>query len=135
MGYKRQRRIIHLQFDQDHELAGLEVRLRSLSLRNYKELLGIGEVDRSDVGSQLEEFARSLISWNLEDEETGEPIPATPEAVDAEDADLMQKIAGFWFDALTGVIQGDPLPDSSPGGGQSPEATIPMEPLSESRAS
>lgn len=132
MGYRRKRKTIRVVFDDDHELAGLEITTRGLSLGTFLELVGMGEEDRSSIGEALKEFASSLLSWNLEDED-GTPVPPTPEAVYAEDHNMMLRIARAWLDAMHGVSQSDPLLESSPGGEPSPAASIPMAPLSENR--
>jgi hypothetical protein len=130
MGYRRKLKTITVTFGDDHELAGLEVTTRGLSLGTYLELLGMGEVDRSSIGEALKEFARCLTSWNLEDED-GTPVPATEESVFAEDHNMMLKVAAAWLDSMHGVSKSDPLPESSPAGEPSPVASIPMAPLSE----
>jgi hypothetical protein len=133
MGYRRKHKTVTVQFDGNHELAGLEVTTRGMSLGAYLELVGMGDVDRSGIGEALRVFADSLVSWNLEDE-NGNPVPATVEAVYAEDHSMMLKVGTAWLDALSGVHKADPLEESSPGGEPSPAVSIPMEPLSESPA-
>ncbi|RKN61858.1 hypothetical protein D7231_31795 [Streptomyces klenkii] len=136
MGYKRKRKTINIAFEEGHPFAGLEVRLRGLSLGEYLDLIGMGEVDRSAVSDGLKMMSAALLSWNLEDEETGEAVPATAEAVYAEDQEMMLAVMNAWIDALRGgVRQGSPLPESSPAGEPSPAVSIPMEPLSGSLAS
>lgn len=134
MGYRHKRKRINVCFEEGHEYHGLEVTLRGMSLGEYLELEGIGEVDRSSVGDQLRRFAESLISWNLEDEDTGEPVPTTVEAVYAQDQDLMLMLATRWIEALRGIVSA-PLEQSSPDGEPSLEASIPMETLSSSLVS
>ena len=134
-GYRRKKRLVHVAFGPDDgDLAGLEITTHGMSLSAYLDL-----VDREeDAGStalaeSLREFARRLVSWNLQDED-GTPVPATEEAVYAEDHSLMLKVINRWFTALAGVHSNDPLSDGSPAGGPSPEVSIPMVPLSESPA-
>lgn len=134
MGFRHKRKRINVSFEEGHEYHGLEVTLRGMSLGEYLELEGIGEVDRSSVGDQLRRFAESLISWNLEDEDTGEPVPTTVEAVYAQDQDLMLMLATRWIEALRGIVSA-PLEQSSPDGEPSLEASIPMETLSSSLVS
>lgn len=132
-GYRHKKKRINLTFEPGHEYEGLEVTLRSLTLGEWLEISGIGEVDSAAVDAQLHRFAESLISWNLEDEDTGAPIPTTPEAVYAQDRDLILALATAWMDAIAGVA--DPLDPSSTDGQPSLEASLPMAPLSESLAS
>lgn len=134
MGYRHKAKRINVTFTEPHDFAGFEAVLRGKNLAGFLDLQGIGEVDKSSLGEQLREMSQSLISWNLEDEETGDPVPVTPDAVMAQDQDLMIALAGAWMDGLVGAIRG-PLETSSTDGPPSPEASIPMEPLSESLAS
>lgn len=133
MGYRHKIKRIDVTFEGEHQFAGFEAVLRGKTLGEYLALQGIGDVDSSDLGSQIQEMARSLISWNLEDEKTGAPVPATPEAVFAQDQDLMLALATAWMEGLAGVSA--PLEPSSTDGGQSLEASLPMAPLSQSQAS
>jgi len=133
MGYRHKMKRINLNFEAGHDLHGLEVSLRGLSLGNFLELQGMGEVDRSSLAGQLRRFAESLIVWNLEDEDTGEPIPATREAVFEQDQDLMLQLATAWLDALAGVPA--PLDETSPDGKPSLVESIPMESLPQSLVS
>ncbi|MGW1814067.1 hypothetical protein ACWCQM_10975 [Streptomyces sp. NPDC002125] len=134
MGYRHKAKRINVKFEAPHDFAGFEAVLRGKSLGGFLDLQGIGEVDKSSLSEQLREMSQSLISWNLEDEETGAPVPVTPEAVLAQDQDLMIALAAAWMDGLLGAIRG-PLETSSTDGQPSPEVSIPMEPLSESLAS
>jgi hypothetical protein len=132
MGFVPKKRPIVLTFPGDEDLDGLEVHVRGKSLGEYLEIVGLtpSDIDGPALVRQLEEFAKSLVSWNLEDPETGEPVPATRDAVFAQDKDMMIKVATKWFERLEGGVDA-PLPQSSPDGEQSPAASIPMEPLSD----
>ncbi|WP_069625326.1 hypothetical protein [Streptomyces niveus] len=132
-GYRHKRKRINVTFEGDHEYAGFEAVLRGKSLGEYLNLMGIGEVDMSGIADQLKEMGRALISWNLLDEDTGEPIPPTQEAVYEQDQDLMLALATAWADGLAGVSA--PLESGSTDGQPSLEASLPMEPLSLSQAS
>lgn len=133
MGYQHKRKKINVRFEEPHEYAGFEATLRGQHLGGFLNLMGIGEVDLSSLGDQLREMGKALVSWNLEDEDTGEPVPATPEAAMAQDQDLMIALAKGWTDGLRGIPT--PLEQSSTDGPPSLEASLPMEPLSESLAS
>jgi hypothetical protein len=130
MGYRKKPKVMVLTFEDDEELKGLEVHLRGKTLGEYLEIIGLkdSEVDGPVLVRQLDELAASLISWNLE-EEDGTPVPATREAVFAQDKDLMMKVAVEWFERLEGKVDA-PLPQSSPDGEPSPVASIPTETLS-----
>lgn len=131
-GYRHKRKRITVRFE-DGEYEGFEAVLRGKSLGEYLNLIGIGEVDLSSVTDQLKEMAGALISWNLLDEDTGEPVPPTPEAVLAQDDDLMFALGKAWIDEISGVSA--PLDSGSTDGQPSLEASLPMEPLSLSQAS
>ena len=117
MGFRREPKTFLLVFD-DPELAGLEVRARSLS---------IGELEDDDL-QVYESFAAALVSWNLEDED-GNSLPATLETVRSyPDVGFMNALAGAWIKAVTGVD--DDLGKDLPAGRRSLEESLPMEPLS-----
>ncbi|MGW1463838.1 hypothetical protein ACWCPT_05720 [Streptomyces sp. NPDC002308] len=132
-GYRHKTRKINVAFAEPHEYAGFEATLRGQTLGGFLALQGIGEIDLSSVGDQLREMSRALISWNLEDEETGAPVPVTATAVFDQDQGLMLALATAWLDGLAGVSA--PLEPSSTDGPPSLEASLPMAPLSESLAS
>lgn len=132
MGYRHQIKKINVKFETPHEYAGFEATLRGKTLGEYLPLVGIGEVDNSDIATQLREMSESLITWNLEDE-AGAPVPATSEAVFAQDQELMLALCTSWMDGLAGIPA--PLEQPSTGGELSLEASLPMAPLSQSQAS
>lgn len=133
MGYRHQPRRITVTFDGEHDYAGFEAVLRGKTLGEWMNLQGFGTEDESGIGDQLRSMSGSLISWNLEDD-NGQPVPATPDAVYQQDQDLMFALATAWFNALAGVVTG-PLEQSSTDGPQSLEGSLPMEAQSESLAS
>lgn len=133
MGYRHTRRKITVRFEEPNEFAGFEAVLRGKSLAGFLALTGIGEVDQSSISDQLQDMAHSLISWNLEDED-GNPVPVTPEAVFEQDQELMLALGKGWIDGL-GAGVSVPLEQSSTDGPPSLEASLPMAPLSESLAS
>lgn len=127
MGFQHKPARINVAFEPGHDLHGLEVVLRKLTLGEYLDITGIGEVRLNHIGDQLKAMGDKLISWNLEDDQ-GQPVPATPEAVLGQDKDLMVTILEAWLDGINGVPA--PLDQSSTGGAPSLEASIPMETLS-----
>jgi hypothetical protein len=138
MGYKRERRVYRLVFD-DPEFEGLEVRARSIPIRDLKRLMALDtESDsKGDRAAAITEmmfsFAEALVSWNMEDDNG--PVPPTLESIEAEDADFMMMIIGQWLSVISRVDDASPLPATSGSGSQSLEVSIPMEPLSRSQAS
>lgn len=137
MGYKHKMPRIHIDFEEGHDYHGCEVVLRRLTLGEWLSITGMGADGATyrHVGDQLRTMADRLISWNLE-EEDGTPVPTTQEAVLAQDQALMLAILDGWIGKLNKEAEvPTPLEPSSPAGEPFPEASLPMEPLSESLAS
>jgi hypothetical protein len=134
MGYKPKRLEYDLDFT-DGELDGLEVTMRSVSLEHYLKASAAhrlsdisrrdwSEDDRKAVEDLYESFASALVSWNVEDEK-GDPVPATLEAVFDQDLQFLLPVALVWLQAMTGM---DPeLGKDSTSGPPFPEASIPMD--------
>jgi hypothetical protein len=136
MGFKA--RTYKLVFE-DPEFAGLEVRMRGLSLDRLVQisrvLQGENLVDQADDSGRTELFgllADGLIGWNLEDED-GTPVPTDVAAIRAQPLDLVMQVVGAWRRAVTEVSA--PLEPSLNGGPPSLEVSLPMEVLSPSPGS
>ncbi len=131
-GYRRERKAYRLVFEQ---YPGLVVRTRSCSTETFLKITELeGQEITIDVArEQLHLFAEHLLSWNLLDEETGLPVPATPEAVLAEDFDFVTELQLAWVEAVAGVSA--PLAQPSSGGSPSLVESLPMDVASPSRAS
>jgi len=105
MGFKAPgRRTVTLPFT--GELEGLVVIVRRASqssLRAAARLMELTEgpdLTESDAATILDlfdRFARALVSWNVEDPETGDPIPATAEGIAELDDDFIIKIIMGWL--------------------------------------
>lgn len=132
MGYERNPKVYHLKF-LDGEYAGLEARVKSLSMKQLLTMrAGKGDDDKDGTERAVEYLAERIVDWNLTDQ--GVPVPPTLENILEEDDDFILAIINKWTTAVSGVPV--PLPESSPSGEPSPEASaIPMVPLSESLAS
>jgi hypothetical protein len=134
VGYKRAK-TIKLSWA-DGEFGGLEIRMRRVSIEELWELapfLDTVEASAEDVEMQRElvsTLGGYLVSWNLEDEDTGEPVPCTPASLAKQDLPFMQEIVTGFMRHIAGVPA--PLEQPSPDGEPSPEASLPMEPLSPS---
>lgn len=132
MGYVREPTVYSLTFA-DGELAGLKVRIKALSVGETIALNKMGEEEAARL------FADKLIAWNLEEphpEMEGCPIlavPATYEAVLAQEDDFIAKILTAWLERAAGVDI--PLGKRLNGGETSLVASLPMEPLSQNQAS
>jgi hypothetical protein len=114
------------------------VRAKSVPLGKFLDLTKLAELQGGTAGpeemDQLRElfsgFADALLSWNLEDETTGEPVPATLDGLLAQEFDFVLQIVMAWLDAISGVAA--PLAKPSPAGATTLEASLPMAPLSPS---
>lgn len=133
MGYKPNKKIFKLRFE-DEEYAGLIVKAKSVKLGSFLGVASLTNLDTENIGPEdmekftglFKAFATALVEWNLEDEDTGEPVPATLEGIQSQDVDFIMPIIKAWFGAIAGVS--GPLGQRSPNGEQSPEPGIPMEP-------
>lgn len=137
MGFKREPKLYRLKFE-DPSMAGLEVDAKSLSTGAFLEVAGLADAVKGDsldaaaARKLFEVFAGALVSWNLEDEHD-QPVPATYEGVVSQDMDFVLEIIMAWIGAMSSVDT--PLPGALNSGGTSPEASLPMEPLSPSPGS
>lgn len=134
MGYKRNRKLYKLVFDQDTDYAGLEVVVGTVTMGQLLTMrTGKQDDDGKDgVQASVELLADRIVEWNLEDED-GQPVPPTLDAMYGEDDDLILAIINRWTDAISAVRA--PLQQSSPSGEPSLVESVPMEALSESLAS
>lgn len=137
-GYRRKAKLYTLKWAEGHELHGLEVTCKGLTVERMLSLVSLAAgLQGGDVAGKLGEaeklfrsFARCLVGWNLEDED-GAPVPATYDGIAAQDLDFVTGLVTTWIDAVASV--GSPLPPSSDGGPPSaPALSMPMEPLSPS---
>ncbi|MGW3144832.1 hypothetical protein ACWDG1_09155 [Streptomyces sp. NPDC001177] len=124
---------IAIRFAEGHRYHGAEARVRGMSFGEWEAASGLdgGEGDNTATTTK---FVERLVSWNLDDE-TGKAIPATPEGMRQADQGLIRAMAEAWIQALVGVHDADPLPESSPSGEPSLVESVPMEALSPSLAS
>ena len=143
-GYVPKRRVFRLRFE-DEEYDGLVVKVRSTNVQRLLEfmrfLAGLSDDDLTaeDVerfAGLFESFAEVLEEWNVlhaDGPNKGQPVPATLEGIQTQDADFVMDIMRVWFQAVTQPPA--PLPATSSAGGPSAVPPLPMEPLSPSRAS
>lgn len=130
-GYTPARRVYDLDVDGHPDLT---VRARSLSLGEVFELAEafdakifgpvIAPENLPHLERVMEAFGGALVEWNLTDDD-GTPVPATTAGLRTLDAHLFKAVALAWIEAITAVPR--PLGPPSPGGGPSPEASIPMD--------
>jgi hypothetical protein len=129
------RKLLVLQFE-DPDFTGVEVRVYSAPLRLVLELSGQAEAARANegidrTGQLIDEFIKRLESWNIENDEGD--VPPTRDGLLSLDLSDAYYILVSWFDAMMSVSRN--LGKGSTSGKPSPEASIPMEAMSESQPS
>jgi hypothetical protein len=135
MGFKTKVKTYTVRFDEGHEFHGAEARLSGMTYGEWEQVTGLdGGEGETNGAASVRRFVEHLISWNLEDED-GQPVPTTLDAVKQLDHDLVAALNNAWIATLIGVHDADPLPETSTSGEPSQVASIPMEALSPSLAS
>jgi hypothetical protein len=143
VGFRPQEKTFRVVFHEEHDLHGLEIRTRSVPIGTILSVMRAagasmrggkpGIEDIESVSALFDEFGGALIEWNLDHPKSGEPVEATPEGLRTLPFDLVTTLAMEWVGAVVGAAA--PLgPSSSPGPGPRMDS-LPMEPLSSSRAS
>jgi hypothetical protein len=136
MGYVDKPKVYRVVFDSpDDDQHGFEARMRGVSSGQALDLMGLQDVDETDaatVAGIFQALADAIVTWNLEDSD-GNPVRPSLEAVKARDFSRNMALFGLWIEAVIGVS--GPLERPSSDGGRALLASIPMEPLSPSRAS
>lgn len=132
MAYKRKRRTVTLEFtDEQGEFAGLEVEAASLPLGEFFKLskaVSKGDVTEREMEMLLGTFARSLVSWNVV-EEDGTPVPANYDGIMTMDLDFVLKLVDTWLRAVSPPDPGSDLGKGSPSGKPFPGRPVTMEAL------
>lgn len=124
-GYKRERRIYILEFT-DPQYQGLEVKVRSIPIREWKHLMTLDsesddtETRVSSIQQMMYSFSEALVSWNMEDDQ-GNPLPTTLEYLESEDADFVMSLIMQWMKAIAWVDDSSPLDSDSQPGQPTPE--------------
>lgn len=127
----RNRRTYLLEWPEDSEYHGLLVRVRPTTLGVMVELDELeDEADRPLIDI-FRPLADVLLWWNLLDD-NDEPVPPTLDAMLGQDSRMMGEIIRAWQQATMGVSA--PKGQKSTDGERSVEASLTMEPLSESHA-
>ena len=121
---------------------GMEVRAKSASVDEFLELMRFADLadfdpahlapeDVAKAREAFDVFGGYLIDWNLERE--GVPIECSAAGLRSLDPALAFEIIFAWMEAVASIS--DPKDASLPAGSPSLEASMPMAPLSASRAS
>lgn len=139
MGYEAPKKLYRLLFA-DEEMAGLEVKAVApamgefLDIAQLAELANKAELTPADIHKVMpvfDLFIGCVRTWNLERD--GVPVPVTVAGLLGEEMPFIMQMVDGWMRAVATVPT--PLAKPSGDGATSPEASIPMEPLSQSRAS
>lgn len=139
-GYRRKGTIFELQF-KDPEMEGLIVRVKKPSMGGKLDMVQFQDLAKLNTANMSSEdidklramfafFARFLVSWNLEEEADGSPVPCNVDGLLSADDELVLAIINAWVDAI-GTISA-PLDETSNGGLPLAGLEIPMETLSPS---
>lgn len=127
---------VHYRLKFADDLAGLEVTAESLSVDEFLRVSTLAAAAKETTAEEgaksaeqlLDAFAENLVEWNVT--RKGKPVHADRAGVGTQKFDFILKIIMAWMEAIASVDT--PLNGSSPSGETSPEASLPMEPLSPS---
>lgn len=108
MGFKRG--ALLLEWPEDSEFSGLEVRMRRLSIRQMLDVERLSDLRReSEAGEVMEAMTAlldaigdGLLGWNYEAED-GTPIAAERASLDDLDLDMVLQLVRAWTKAAAGV--------------------------------
>jgi hypothetical protein len=127
MGFTPQEKIYSIDFAEGHDLHGLHLKMRSLSLGQYNHMMRLGMVpgvnekamDANDEMVAL--FADKIVDWDLEIP-VGHPVPATVEGVLSVDRSYIGQMVTGWQLAMLGISEA--LGKGSQNGQQSQEESL-----------
>lgn len=121
----------------DPEYDGLEVRMRRPSIADLLDLASYSErldatTTRAERGKEirahLEFLASRIVSWNLGDSLSGEPVPISGDGLATLDWPFVNLLETAWARQAAEVDPPSPAPSND--GGPFPEVPLPMEELS-----
>src|SRR5215472_1165405 len=102
MGFRPQRKIHKLVFD-GTDLDGLIVRMKSCSVAEWNETLEMMNFEGTPAEAKKanetlnEVFAGRIIEWNMEDPDTGDPVPTTKEGFESLEQGVAARIIAAWM--------------------------------------
>lgn len=148
MGFREQRTVYVLKFDGRFEGLIVKATFPPMGVldavrTSMGEVAGLVGKDTKDftaeevasaIGSEtliIDAFLDNLVEWNVEEPESGDPIPATREGLARVSSTLGQHVIKTWWEYVSGDVP-DPLGQPSNSGRPYPEASLPMESLSPS---
>lgn len=137
-GYTPEPTVYNIAFAGQGRLDGLEVKIASMSMGERFEydrmrLAPVSTVEQIFAKNRAvaEKLADRIISWNVLDPKTGQPVPPTLDGLLAQEEYVVNAISGAWHDALVGR---SPLAETPTDGASPPDSTdlmnsIPVQPL------
>lgn len=149
MGFEEKRRVFRLEFDGDYE--GLVVKITVPPMGTVMDLeamvgdmVGVMGKQSDDISPEemavvlagstdiTRVFLENLVEWNVERD--GVPVPADEAGLRQVSSTLGRHVVKTWWEFVGGDV---PAPKDTPSNSGKPslEASLPMEPLSPSRAS
>lgn len=129
-GYKRERRVYVMAFA-DPEFEGLEIKVRSIPIRELKHLMMLdpesedAKARASAIDQLMCAFAEALESWNMTDENDN-PLPTTLEYIESEDVDFIMMCIAQWMKVISRVDDASPLASNLQPGQQTLEQPSPL---------
>jgi hypothetical protein len=130
MGFKAPRTIYKLVFTEP-EYEGLTVRARSASTEEFLAITDLSDNAEENGGAAirnlLETFATVLVSWNIDDDRTGQQLVPDFDGLKTLEFAFVMKIVNAWIEAVGDVPA--PLESGSTPGESALMASMPMEVL------
>lgn len=128
MGYRRKQQTLRLDFT--GELEGLRVELRQVSPAVMRRIVAAAEIvqdaplieQANRVLDLCDALGGLLVSWNYQDED-GNPVPPTAEALSKEDTSFVLALVYGWMDAV--AVRAQQLTAAK----DVDETTLPMQPV------
>lgn len=130
MGFEPPENAYKLTFADD-PYTGLEVTVRGFSMGKVLEnralsASGARDATQDELARLMDMLIENIDGWNVE--KKGVPLEPTRENILAQDPKMLMAVVNEWTAAVTGVSA--PLDGGSTSGADTPELSLPMEPVS-----
>lgn len=137
MGFKFKKRVFRVRFEDDPDLQGLQIDMKSMKVSSLFQTMGLAHLDSdsqlSELGSKemqqvrelFEMFVNLIDDWNVEDDNGDKIEPTFENITENLEIDVLMKVLDVVFDKMT--TPQDNLKKGSTGGEQSEtELSLPM---------